>query len=134
MKEANFFFNPTGSMGHDIVSNYLSIGDRPWSLFDRIGTTEHMKRLFEAIGTDNTFQDVGINRQRYEADRAIWDFDTERLSGAPSGGYNMSHGRLLRLHFARVGDGVNYNASRCYVAMHYDCILELTARGAVVHQ
>ena len=93
-----------------------------------------MKRLFEAVGIDNSFQDCGISRQRYEVDNAVFSFDVERLSGATGSGYNLNHGQLPRVHMAWVGDGVDHHATRAYVALHYDCILELTSSGAIVHQ
>ena len=132
LKESNFYFNPTTAQQNDNVSTYLSIGDRRWSQFDRIGSAEHMKRLFEAVGIDSSFQDCGISRQRFDADNAIFAFDTERVS-APGAGYNLSHGQLLRVHMEGVGDGIDFHASRAYVALHHDAILELTSSGAIVH-
>ena len=93
-----------------------------------------MKRLMECVGTDNSFQDIGISRQRYEVDSAVFAWDVEALSGAVGSGYNMSHGQLLRVHFAGVGDGVDaHHATRAYCALHHDVILELSASGAIVH-
>ena len=66
----------------------------------------------------NSFQDIGISRQRYEVDNAVWGWDVEKIS-APGAGYNMAHGQLLRVRFAGVGDSVDsHHATKVYVALH----------------
>ena len=132
-RAVNTFYNPTNAAG-DTVGNYLSIGDRRFSTFDRIGTSQHMQRLYEALGTAQSFQGSSITRAKYELDQGIFAWDLEKVSQAVGSGFNLSHGQLLTVHMDGVGDHLNSSyAQRAYAALHYDCILELSSTGATVH-
>jgi hypothetical protein len=132
-KAVNTFYNPTNAAG-DTVGNYLSIGDRRFSTFDRIGTSQHMQRLYEALGTAQSFQGSSITRAKYELDQGVFAWDLGKVSQAVGSGFNLSHGQLLTIHMDGVGDQVNSSyAQRVYAALHYDCILELSSTGATVH-
>lgn len=132
VKALNTYYNPTSIAG-DTISNYLSVGDKRYSLFDRKGTSEHLQRLFECLGVSNSFQPVGINRNGFDSNQAIFAWDTEKLSGAAGSGTNLSHGQLLTVHMAGVGTSVANYPDRAYVALHHDVILELQSTGVSVH-
>lgn len=133
-RAVNTFEKPTSAAG-DTVANYLSIWDRRFSTFDRIGTSQHMQRLYEALGTAQSFQGSSIVRSKYELDQGLFAWDLEKVSHANGSGLKLSHGQLLTVHMDGVGDHLTTGsfAQRLYAALPYDCILELSSTGAVVH-
>ena len=103
------------------------------STFDRRGHAEHLQRLYEALGTSNSFQGVSFNRDGYDHFSFVLAYDMERVQHAAGSGMNLSHGQLLRVHVEGFGhDSASY-AQKVYATCRYDCILELTSTGASVH-
>ena len=94
-----------------------------------------MQRLYEALGTSQSFQGSSIPRAKYESDQGLWAWDLEKVSQAIGSGFNLSHGQLLTVHMDGVGDALTTDsyAQKVYAALHYDCILELQSTGATVH-
>lgn len=133
-RAVNTFYNNTHAAG-DTVANYLSIGDRLFSTFDREGTSQHMQRLYEALGTAQSFQGSSITRGKYEANQANFRRGLEKVSQTIRSGFKLSHGQLLTVHMGGVGDDLTTGsyAQRAYAALHYECILGLQSTGATVH-
>lgn len=98
-----------------------------------MGSSDHMKRLYAAIGTDNNFQACGISLSLFAENTTVFAFVTERISSRGAG-YNLSHGQLLRVHFSGVGDGADNHATKACCALRSEFILDGTASGAIVHQ
>ena len=144
-KDVNTFYSPAHASGEDTVKTFISAGDKRFSSFDRHGQAQLLQRLYETLGTTNSFQGVQFNREQFDKDHFCLAYDMEKVGNHASGsGMNLSHGQLLKIHVEGAGkagtpvaEGVAATADsyvkKAYTTCRYDVILELTSMGPSVH-
>ena len=67
-KDVNTFYSPAHASGEDTVKTFISAGDKRFSSFDRHGQAQLLQRLYETLGTTNSFQGVQFNREQFDKD------------------------------------------------------------------
>ena len=133
-KDVNTFYSPVNASGKDTVKTFISAGDKRFSQFDRHGNAELLQRLYETLGTSNSFQGVQFNRASFDKDHFCLAYDMEKVGNHASGsGMNLSHGQLLKIHVQGAGDATANYVQKAYTTCRFDTILELTSTGASVH-
>ena len=93
-----------------------------------------MQRLYDTLGTSNSFQGVQFDREAFDNFAFTLAFDMERVGNHATGsGMNLSHGQLLKIHVEGAGNASSNYVQKAYMTCRYDVILELTSTGASVH-
>ena len=144
-EDVNTFYSPAHASGVDTVKTFISAGDKRLSSFDRHGQAQLLQRLYETLGTTNSFQGVQFNREQFDKDHFCLAYDMEKVGNHASGsGMNLSHGQLLKIHVegaskaeTPAADGVAATADsyvkKSYTTCRFDSFLELTSTGASLH-
>ncbi|MDA8582768.1 hypothetical protein N9L68_01015 [bacterium] len=132
-KDVNTFYSPVTASGANTIKTHVSMGDKRFSTFDRNGSAELLQRLYETLGTSNSFQGVQFDRAAFDAWNFCLAYDCEKVSQATGSGMNLSHGQLLKIHVQGAGNATSNYVQKAYTTCRYDVILELTSTGASVH-
>ena len=93
-----------------------------------------LQRLYETLGTSNSFQGVQFDRAAFDTWNCCLAYDMEKVGNHAAGsGMNLSHGQLLEIHVQGAGNATSNYVQKAYTTCRYDTMLELTSTGASVH-
>lgn len=113
-KDVNTFYSPVTASGADTIETHISAGDKRFSTFDRHESAELLQRLYETLGTTNSFQGVQFDRAAFDNFAFCLAYGMEKVGNHATGsGMNLSHCQLLRIHVQGAG-----NAAGNYVQKH----------------
>ena len=99
------------------------MGDKRHSVFDRSGSAELLQRLYETLGTSNSFQGVQFERAAFDNFAFCLAYDMEKAGNHAAGsGINLSHGQLLKIHVQGAGYSTSNYVQKAYTTCRMDVI------------